>query len=82
MVLYLAAFLERHQDEVRENWSGFIKPLLVVGAAVVLLHFEPDHGAMVILLTTAFSMVFLASAKLHRFLIVVALCFAAFLLSQ
>jgi len=70
LVLYLAAFLERHHDEVRERWSGFIKPLAVIGAAVVLLHFEPDHGAMVILLTTAFSMVFLAGARLHRFLVV------------
>jgi cell division protein FtsW len=70
LVLYLAAFLERHHVEVRERWSGFFKPLAVIGAAVVLLHFEPDHGAMVILLTTAFSMVFLAGARLYRFLLV------------
>lgn len=82
MVLYLAAFLERHQIEVRERWSGFLKPFLVIAAAVVLLHFEPDHGAMVILIVTAFSMVFLAGARLHRFLVVLALCvFAAVFLA-
>lgn len=74
LVLYLAAFLERHHDEVRERWSGFLKPLLVIGVAVVLLQREPDHGAIVILLTTAFSMVFLAGAKLHRFLLILAAC--------
>ena len=63
LVLYLAAFLERYRDEVRERWTGFIKPLLVAGVAIVLLYFEPDHGAIVILLTTAFSMVFLAGAQ-------------------
>ena len=49
IVIYLAAFLERQLDEVREKWSGFYKPLLVVGAAVALFHFQPDHGTMVIL---------------------------------
>lgn len=76
IVIYLAAFLERRQQEVREQWSGFIKPLGVLAAAVILLHFEPDHGAMVILIVTAFSMIFLAGARLHRFLVVLALCVA------
>ena len=44
-----------------------MKPLLVVGGAVVLLHFEPDHGAMVILLATVFCLIFLAGAKISRF---------------
>ena len=77
IVIYLAAFLERRQQEVRDQWSGFIKPLGVIAAAVVLLHFEPDHGAMVILVVTAFSMIFLAGARLHRFLVVMVLCIAA-----
>lgn len=69
IVIYLAAFLERHPEEVRENWSGFLKPLLVIGAAVVLLHLEPDHGALVILMLTGFCMIFLAGARLYRFLL-------------
>lgn len=77
IVIYLAAFLERHSDEVRERWSGFLKPLLVIGAAVVLLHFEPDHGSMVILLLTAFCMIFLAGAKIYRFLLMLSLCVGA-----
>ncbi|MBT8146423.1 MAG: FtsW/RodA/SpoVE family cell cycle protein, partial [Gammaproteobacteria bacterium] len=78
MVMYLAAFLERHRDEVREQWTGFIKPLLVAGVAIVLLYFEPDHGAIVILLTTAFSMVFLAGAKLHLLMLVLGSCVSGF----
>lgn len=77
IVIYMAAYLERHLDEVREDWSGFIKPLLVIGAAVVLLHLEPDHGAMVILLLTAFCMMFLAGAKLYRFALMLVLCIGA-----
>jgi cell division protein FtsW len=78
LVLYLAAFLERHRDEVTERWTGFVKPFLITGVAIVLLYFEPDHGAIVIMLTTAFSMVFLAGAKLYRLLLVLGSCIAAF----
>ena len=74
IVVYLAAFMERQLDEVIEKWSGFYKPLLVVGAAVALLHFQPDHGTMVILTLTALCMIFLAGAKLHRILLMLALC--------
>ena len=74
IVIYLAAFLERQLDEVREKWSGFYKPLLVVGAAVALFHFQPDHGTMVILTLTALCMIFLAGAKFYRILLMLALC--------
>ncbi len=74
IVIYMAAFLERHHEEVQEQWSGFLKPLAVIGAAVALLHFEPDHGAMVILMLTAFCLIFLAGAKFYRFLMIFLLC--------
>ncbi|MFN3164346.1 MAG: putative lipid II flippase FtsW [Pseudohongiellaceae bacterium] len=77
MVVYLAAYLERHLDEVRERWSGFMKPMLVIAGAVVLLHLEPDHGAMVILMLTAFCMIFLAGARLYRFALMLTLCVGA-----
>ncbi|MCG8413741.1 MAG: putative lipid II flippase FtsW [Pseudomonadales bacterium] len=77
IIIYMAAYLERHLEEVRERWSGFLKPMLVIGTAVVLLHFEPDHGSMVILLLTAFCMIFLAGAKFYRFLLMLVLCVGA-----
>lgn len=74
IVVYLAAFLERQLDEVRERWSGFYKPLMVVGAAVALFHFQPDHGTMVILTLTALCMIFLAGAKIYRIVLMLAAC--------
>lgn len=74
IVIYVAAYLERHADEVRGAFVGFLKPLLVVAGAVVLLHFEPDHGAMVILLATVFCLIFLAGAKISRFVPLLLLC--------
>lgn len=77
MVMYMAAYLERRRVEVHESWAGFMKPMAILGAAIVLLHFEPDHGAMVILMLTTFTMLFLAGARLHRFVLIVMACFAA-----
>ena len=77
IVVYLAAYLERHRFSVVETWAGFIKPMVILAGAIVLLHFEPDHGAMVILTGTTFSMIFLAGAKLHRFALVLMLCVSA-----
>lgn len=74
IVVYLAAYLERHREAVRDTWIGFLKPMPILVAAIVLLHFEPDHGAMVILIGTSFSMIFLAGAKLHRFSLILAIC--------
>lgn len=76
MVFYLAAYLERRRDEVIGSWAGFLKPMLLLAVAIVLLHYEPDHGAMVIMIGTCFSMIFLAGAKLHRFALVLLICVA------
>ena len=73
VVIYLAACLSRQPVEVRQRWSGFVKPMLVIGTAVVLLHFEPDHGAMVILLFTALCLLFLAGAGFYRVLLLLLL---------
>lgn len=74
VVMYLAAYLERHRLEVQQRWSGFLKPLLVIGVMVLLLELEPDHGALVIMMMTAFCMIFLAGAKLYRFVLMLAPC--------
>ena len=37
IVMYIAAYLERHAEEVRDQWSGFLKPMLVLAVACVLL---------------------------------------------
>jgi cell division protein FtsW len=77
IVLYMAAYLVRRRDEIHESWAGFFKPIAILCVAVALLQFEPDHGAMVILMLTTFTMLFLAGARLHRFMLIVMVCVAA-----
>jgi cell division protein FtsW len=69
VVLYLAAYLVRHGDQVRNQFIGFIKPILVLMIIAVLLLLEPDYGAAAVLFATCLGMLFMAGVSLPRFLI-------------
>jgi cell division protein FtsW len=70
LVIYLAGYLVRKEHEVRREWRGFLKPMGVLFAMTLLLMVEPDFGATVIVVATAFGMLFLAGVKLGHFLLV------------
>ncbi len=77
LVIYLAGYLVRQEAQVRSDWRGFVKPVLVLGSIAVLLLAEPDFGATVICAGTAFGMLFLAGVKLRHFLALLALSLGA-----
>ncbi|MDB6061838.1 MAG: cell division-specific peptidoglycan biosynthesis regulator FtsW [Verrucomicrobiaceae bacterium] len=80
VIIYLAGYLVRRHDEVRSQWSGFIKPMAVVFMVTLLLMLEPDFGATVVTAGTAFGLVFLAGVRLSQFLLVIMSCASAFAL--
>lgn len=67
-VVFIAGYLVRRQDEVREKLSGFLKPMLVLGPMAVLLLAEPDFGATVVLVGSCIAMLFLGGINLVRFI--------------
>lgn len=71
VILYLAGYLVRRQQEVRERFSGFIKPMALLFFVTLLLLLEPDFGATVVTVATAFGMLFLAGARLGQFILVI-----------
>ena len=71
LVIYLAGYLQRREEQVRSEWQGFVKPMAVVFAITLLLMVEPDFGATVVTVGTAFGMLFLAGVRLGHFLLVV-----------
>lgn len=77
VIVYLAGYLVRRHEEVRNRWSGFIKPMAVVFLATLFLMLEPDFGATVVTAGTAFGLVFLAGVKLGQFLLVILSCISA-----
>lgn len=73
MVIYMASYLSRKQDEVRISIKGFLKPLILLAMISFLLILEPDFGAMVIVILTILGMMYLAGARLWQFLVLLVL---------
>lgn len=77
VVIFLAGYLIRRQQEVRESWMGFFKPFIVLLPMAGLLLMEPDFGATVVMMGAAAAMLFLGGVGLFRFTLMVALAFGA-----
>jgi len=73
LVIYVAGYLVRHGDEVRQSLWGFLKPMLMVGLAGLLLLIEPDFGATVVIMGSVLAMTFLAGARFVQFISFVSL---------
>ncbi|WP_407926485.1 putative lipid II flippase FtsW [Aquipseudomonas ullengensis] len=71
-VMFIAGYLVRRQDEVRNKLTGFIKPMLLLAPIAVLLLAEPDFGATVVLMGASIAMLFLGGVNLLRFIPLVA----------
>jgi len=67
MMLYLAGYLVRRRDEVREAVSGFVKPMLLLTVVCILLLAEPDFGAAAVLMATAMGLMFLGGVRIWQF---------------
>jgi cell division protein FtsW len=67
-VVFIAGYLVRRQEEVREKLSGFLKPMLVLAPMAALLLAEPDFGATVVLVGSCIAMLFLGGINLVRFI--------------
>ena len=67
VVIYVAAYLVRHNEDVRSRFVGFIKPIGVLTVVSALLLLEPDYGVAVVLFATTLGMLFMAGVPLLRF---------------
>jgi cell division protein FtsW len=80
LILYVAGYLVRHGEEVRTSILGFIKPMLMVGLAALLLLLEPDFGATVVIIGTVLGMMYLGGVRFMQFVSFLGLFGAAALL--
>ncbi|MCX7097111.1 MAG: putative lipid II flippase FtsW [Methylococcales bacterium] len=72
-VIYMAGYVNRHQQSIRESAFGLIKPLILFSVASLLLLMEPDFGSAVVLLIIAMGIMFLAGARLSQFILLLSL---------
>lgn len=71
VVIYMASFVTRHHDFVKESAYGLLRPLLLLSSACGLLLLEPDMGSAVIILTIAMGVMFLSGARLKQFFLLI-----------
>jgi len=76
-LMSLAGYLVRRNKSLREEFLGFLRPMVVLIIACILLLFEPDFGAAVVLLGTAMVMMFVAGARIRDFLLFLVVAAAA-----
>jgi len=80
LLMYVADYAVRRNQELRTSLPGMMKPLLIVGAAGGLLLLQPDFGSAVLLVAMSFAVLFIAGARVRDVLLVViplVLAFAA-----
>lgn len=66
MVLFMAGFLIRQEKDLRKPWMGFLKTLLIIGIADILILLETDLGATLIISLTALAMLYTAGSYLKQ----------------
>ena len=67
LIIYVAGYLVRHGESVRTSVWGFIKPMVMIGLAAMLLLMEPDFGATVVIIGTVMAMMYLGGVRFLQF---------------
>jgi len=73
MVLYVAGYLVRRQEEVSRSFWGFAKPMLLLVVTSSLILLQPDFGTTVVLFATALGMLFIGGVVLYQFAMLIGL---------
>jgi cell division protein FtsW len=71
MVVYVAGYLVRKQEELKFFTQGILMVSLVLAVVGVLLLQEPDLGSVVVITFTVFAMLFLGGVRFWHFMAVV-----------
>ena len=71
LLIYVAGYLVRYREQVQTTLWGFLKPMMLVGLAGLLLLLEPDFGAAVVLAGTVLGMMFLGGVRFTQFMTLV-----------
>jgi len=68
VVIYLAGYMVRHNEAVRNEAGGFLRPLALMVLLSMLLLLQPDFGTVAVMMATAMGMMWLGGARLLQFL--------------
>lgn len=66
MVMYVAAYISKKQDQLSHFTRGLLPPLIVLGALSTLVLLEPDLGTVVVISVVVITLLFLAGARIKH----------------
>ncbi|WXT99833.1 MAG: putative peptidoglycan glycosyltransferase FtsW [Catillopecten margaritatus gill symbiont] len=69
IILFAAGFLVEQEKDLKRPWKGFFKALAIIFIPSVLLLFEPDFGATIIVVATVLIMLLVAGVYLKQLFI-------------
>lgn len=78
-IIYLASYLDRYHEVIRQELSAFWKPLILLTIMAFFLLLQPDFGAVVVISATYLMLLFVAGVRLwpfFLFFIVIAIALA------
>ncbi len=64
LITYIADFIVRRESQVRTFWRGFVPPMIVLGATVLLILMQPDLGSSVALAVVVCIMLYVARVRM------------------
>ncbi|MCM8779616.1 MAG: putative lipid II flippase FtsW [Candidatus Omnitrophica bacterium] len=64
MLVYIADFLSRKKDELRNFWKGYLPPMLVMGSVALLILMQPDLGSALAISVAVLLILFIAGVNL------------------
>jgi cell division protein FtsW len=76
-VIYVSGFLVRRQAEVANTLLGFVRPMIPMALASMLILAEPDFGTTAVMLATVMGLLFLGGVPLVNFIVLLGMVSAA-----
>lgn len=66
LIIYLADFISRRKQVVKEFWRGFVPPMFVLAVVVLAVLLQPDLGTAISFVVLAFVMLFASGARMQH----------------
>ena len=67
-VIYIAGYLVRREIDVHTTFSGFVRPMVLIGLACALIMAQPDFGTTAVILATVMGLLFLGGVNILNFI--------------
>lgn len=68
LIIYLAYYLDKKREKIKDFYSGFFPPMMILGLMLTLIIIQPDFSTAAVIGMVGFMMLFLGGAKLSQIL--------------